>query len=303
MTNIITSWRDHLVIHPAANLFPAMSEPELRELGEDIEKNGLRSPIILWSPGDQQDKDAKVYLLDGRNRLDAMEMVGISTISKGGKLRNSLGRDGSSHTGTGGPVVVHRHELAAFYPSPADIGKPEKLQRRPDTDPYALALSLNVHRRHLTAEQRRDLAENVVKARPEMSDRFIAKRTNVDHKTVGKIRAELESTGEIPQLKKTVGSDGKARTSPKKRIKSKSEPDARPSVAQVSFSWPAVSPRHVDIKDFTARVLELIQLTRGLELDRFVKTELSLNDINHLALFFTRLVKLKLVSRPSEAVG
>jgi hypothetical protein len=33
--------RDHLPVHPAADLFPLMSEPELRELGEDIKKNGL----------------------------------------------------------------------------------------------------------------------------------------------------------------------------------------------------------------------------------------------------------------------
>lgn len=38
------SWRDH--IHPAADLFPMMSEPELRQLGEDIKKNGLRTPIL-----------------------------------------------------------------------------------------------------------------------------------------------------------------------------------------------------------------------------------------------------------------
>jgi len=62
------SWRDHLKIHPAAELFPLMSEPELRELGEDIKAKGtIHHPIVLY-----QGK-----LLDGRNRLDAMEMVGF----------------------------------------------------------------------------------------------------------------------------------------------------------------------------------------------------------------------------------
>jgi hypothetical protein len=50
------SWRDVLPIQSAADLFPLMSESELRELGEDIKKNGLRSPIVLWSSGDQLDK-------------------------------------------------------------------------------------------------------------------------------------------------------------------------------------------------------------------------------------------------------
>jgi hypothetical protein len=50
------SWRDVLPIHPAAELFPLMSEAELRELGEDIKQNRLKHPIVLWSPGTQQDK-------------------------------------------------------------------------------------------------------------------------------------------------------------------------------------------------------------------------------------------------------
>src|SRR6266516_435129 len=58
------TWRDFLPIHPAANLFPTMSESELRELGEDIKKSGLLAPVIL----------CRGELLDGRNRLDAMEM-------------------------------------------------------------------------------------------------------------------------------------------------------------------------------------------------------------------------------------
>jgi len=38
-----------------------------------------------------------------------------------------------------------------------------------------------------------------------------------DHKTVGAARAALEATGEIPQLKRTVGADGRARKLPAKK--------------------------------------------------------------------------------------
>ena len=41
------SWRDWLPIHPAAELFPPMSRDELKALGEDIKKNGLRSRVAV----------------------------------------------------------------------------------------------------------------------------------------------------------------------------------------------------------------------------------------------------------------
>jgi hypothetical protein len=77
------SWRDVLPVHPACGLFPMLPESELRELGEDIKKNGLKSRIVLWSPGAQTDKDQPTLLLDGRNRLDAMELVGLPTVNDG----------------------------------------------------------------------------------------------------------------------------------------------------------------------------------------------------------------------------
>src|SRR6516165_5463827 len=75
------SWRDLIKVHPAADLFPMMPEAELRELGEDIKKSGLTSPIVLYldpSLPINKHSDPKQYmLLDGRNRLDAMTLVGI----------------------------------------------------------------------------------------------------------------------------------------------------------------------------------------------------------------------------------
>jgi hypothetical protein len=43
--------------HPASNLFPMMSEKELKELADDIRKNGLLEPIVRYNR----------MILDGRN--------------------------------------------------------------------------------------------------------------------------------------------------------------------------------------------------------------------------------------------
>ena len=65
-------WREVFKVHPAADLFPLMSADELRELADDIEENGLQSPVVMYVDGDDQE-----WVLDGRNRLDAMALVGV----------------------------------------------------------------------------------------------------------------------------------------------------------------------------------------------------------------------------------
>src|SRR5262249_37656356 len=77
--------------------------------------------------------------------------------------------------------------------------------------------SANLHRRHLTADQKRELIAKVLKAKPEASNNTIAKQVRADGKTVAKARRKLESTSEIPRLEKTVGKDGKSRKLPAKR--------------------------------------------------------------------------------------
>src|SRR5262249_42957270 len=78
-------------------------------------------------------------------------------------------------------------------------------------DPATNVNRKNIPRRHLTAEQKRELIAKLIKAQPEKSNRQIASQAKVDHKTVAVVRHEKEATGEIPQLEKHVGADGKAR--------------------------------------------------------------------------------------------
>jgi ParB-like chromosome segregation protein Spo0J len=67
-------WRDIYKVHPAADVFPMMSDEELDKLGEDIKKHGLQQAIVF--SGHDGDREHPL-LLDGRNRLEAAERAGI----------------------------------------------------------------------------------------------------------------------------------------------------------------------------------------------------------------------------------
>ena len=197
------SWRELLPVHAAAELFPRMKGDELVALGEDISRNGLRVPIIVVevdrSPVVVQGRP--VALLDGRNRLDALESTGhrISFQS----CEDRLGR--SCWTACGQEQV--RVRIALLRPN----------------DPHEFVLELNIRRRHLAARQRRELISKLLRLTPDASDRQIAARANADHKTVARIRAAQEVTGEIPQLSKRTGGDGRVRTTLPKPIRRSSK--------------------------------------------------------------------------------
>ena len=76
-------------------------------------------------------------------------------------------------------------------------------------------LALNVHRRHLTAEQKREVIAKLIEAQPEKSDRQIAKQVKRDHKTVGAVRAQMEDVGRVPHVE--TRTDTKGRKQPIKK--------------------------------------------------------------------------------------
>lgn len=59
-------------VHPAADLFPLVSDAELRELADDIRENGQRHPIVTWNG----------KLVDGRNRWRACELAEVEPIGE-----------------------------------------------------------------------------------------------------------------------------------------------------------------------------------------------------------------------------
>lgn len=137
------NWRARLRVHRAAELFPRMSEAELEELAEDIKTHGLRAPIVGWASSEGH------FLLDGRNRLDALAQLGLlyETADHHVGIKKWTGDRWSDRPD--GELVFQN-----FYTG----------------DPWAIALSLNVHRRHLTSEQKRDLITKLLKAKLEATN-------------------------------------------------------------------------------------------------------------------------------------
>ena len=206
MKSSSSNWRKILPIHPAAQLLPPMTARELRELSEDIRARGLLQPIVIFQES-VRGADFRYSLLDGVNRLDAMELVGI---------KFSVAHDGS--TGWTFSIGSNCHRARDV---PASVVVVDGID-----DPFAFVLSANLHRRHLTAEQKRELVAKLLRVTPEKSNRQIAEAVKVDHKTVASVRAEKQATGEIPQLTTTLGKDGKKRK-PQSRFLAPSRRDRR----------------------------------------------------------------------------
>lgn len=105
----------------------------------------------------------------------------------------------------------HRDEIARKYalhcPRVTAEGSSEKLR--------GLAFSLNLHRRHLTREQRRALVVDSIKSDPQLSDREHGRRTGVSPTTAGAVRQELESDGLVSKLDTRTGADGIAQPASK----------------------------------------------------------------------------------------
>lgn len=187
------SWRDALTVHPAAERFEMLNREQLQELARDIAVNGLREPVALFEDG---------RLLDGRNRLDALERFGVHLIDAGGNLCGQIpGPDGKMQ-----PLIA-----------------PDRITGDPDV----YVVSANVRRRHLTKAQRDAVVKEMIRANPDRSDRALAALAAIDDKTIAKHRNELIATGVIAETPVRVGRDGKAQSATK--AKPAARKPARPS--------------------------------------------------------------------------
>jgi hypothetical protein len=155
-----------------------------RELGEDIKKNGLIESITITGSAKAWGLARHAQLLDGRNRLDAMELVGMFPF-----------------TAAGNPSVHLRQRRQSLW---------QATGWQTSRSLY-VCHSANLRRRHLNREQKQQLIDQLLKADPQRSNRAIARVAQSSDVTVGSRRDKLEAAGEIPEVGATTGLDGRTR--------------------------------------------------------------------------------------------
>jgi hypothetical protein len=114
-----------------------------------------------------------------------------------------------------------------------------------NAETIAMALTLNVDRRHLTRDQRRELLTKSIKADPALSDRQHGRRTGTDHKTASKVRDQLAGRGEIPHVDQRTDTAGRRQPASKTKTdrvasKSHSKPDAKGREPWLQFKLTAI---------------------------------------------------------------
>src|SRR3954452_16389327 len=135
MTETTFSWPSGTRVHPATELLPMMTGPQIDELARDIGAHGLQQPITVF-PGENGP-----VLLDGRNRLAAICRIPDQ------QRRETLLRE----------ISMGQHVVTVSA----------------NTDPSLYILSANIHRRHLTPQQKRELISALLESGSSRSDRAI----------------------------------------------------------------------------------------------------------------------------------
>jgi ParB-like chromosome segregation protein Spo0J len=132
-----------------------------------------------------RDAGGKLWLLDGINRLDALAL----------------------HS----KVLVVDGEIAEVLVE----------QVPPETDPESFVISANVHRRHLTLTQQREMAAKLLAREPRRSDRDVGRVTGLSPSTVGKVRERAEAAGRVSKSNTHTDSKGREQPASKPRARQK----------------------------------------------------------------------------------
>jgi hypothetical protein len=167
-------------VHPV-NTAPMMSDAELDELAADIKKHGLQEPIVYWRDNREAKNGSEgpfpTFLLDGRNRREALRRLGIEDPRKA-KFGNLV-------------ATTVRFVDAIKQTFALGAGGKTSSKWEIEVDPATFHLSMNVHRRHLTPEQRRWEVKRLIARDPNASNKSIAREVGAGIKTVKAVRLEI----------------------------------------------------------------------------------------------------------------
>lgn len=107
----------------------------------------------------------------------------------------------------GGEIIDghHRAEIARRL----GVHCPEVVKHGAPAELRTFAYSLNLNRRHLTRDQRRELIAQSLRQDPQLADREHARRTGASPTTVGTVRGDLEAAGDVSKLDTRTDSLGR----------------------------------------------------------------------------------------------
>jgi ParB-like nuclease domain len=176
-----------LPFHPVADQFPLTEGDEFAELVGDIKRRGLLVPITVFKE--------PIPRADGSFSIQEMRTVIID------------GRNRARACAKAGVTP----QYVEFDGDADDIPR--------------YIISMNIHRRHLKTERRRELLVKLLQLHPEMSDRAIAAEAGVSHTAVQKAR---KATGNQLPVGKRTGKDGRTRRMP--TLKQKPAPSTSQSM-------------------------------------------------------------------------
>jgi hypothetical protein len=178
-----SKWRERYRVHPSCDAFPMLDDAELEKLAADIKAPGLREPMTVTP---------ERVLLDGRNRLAAVERAGIEY--------SDLIVQGEPHNWNETVFLGDEAEQVAFI------------------------ISKNIHRRHLTKQQQADLIVAAHKA--ESKPRQVGEVSKGGRGKVDAAKAAMVEIGADLDISKRLIERAMAKADGKTPAPAKKKPDA-----------------------------------------------------------------------------
>jgi len=141
------------------------------------------------------------YQVMPRLTPDEYDDLEQSILEHGVQVPITVGPDGAIIDGH------HRDEIARKH----DLHCPRVTAKGDAATLRGLAFSLNLDRRHLSREQKRQIVAESLAADPDLSDREHERRTGASRNVVGRVREEMEQDGRLSQSDSRMSGDGRVR--------------------------------------------------------------------------------------------